>query len=240
MTIFGTIALYTAVKPVKPSHQVNTREQLIEARDEKARYYSAVRRYMRLLAPFYDTGTLPISSLRDKVVNLTNAPKGSRILDVGTGTGKQAFAFAKKGFNVTGIDLSEDMIKVAQTKNRYEHARFQIGDAANLPFEDSSFDVTSVSFALHDMIPAIRRKALKEMARVTKPHGTIVVVDYALPKNRILSQLVFNFVRLYELYYPEFIRSNLKGLLNDSGIKVSEELHVLLGAARIIKGIKND
>jgi demethylmenaquinone methyltransferase/2-methoxy-6-polyprenyl-1,4-benzoquinol methylase len=206
---------------------------------DEENYYSSIRSYIRFLAPFYDTGTFFISGLRGKVVDFTNARKGSRVLDVGTGTGKQAFAFAKRGFDITGIDLSEEMIKIARKNNRYENGKFQIGDAASLPFEDNSFDVTCVSFALHDMIPTIRRKTVKEVVRVTKPHGTIVVVDYSLPKNKILRQLVFNIIKLYELYYPEFIRSDLKRLLKNSGIQVSEEHSVLLGAARIIKGIKN-
>ena len=74
---------------------------------------------------------------------------GSRILDVGTGTGKQAFAFAKKGYDVTGIDLSEAMLKVANKKNNYEDVKFTVADASNLPFKDSSFDVSGVSFALY-------------------------------------------------------------------------------------------
>jgi 2-polyprenyl-3-methyl-5-hydroxy-6-metoxy-1,4-benzoquinol methylase len=52
-----------------------------------------------------------ISGLRGKVVDFTNPGSGSRILDVATGTGKQAFAFAKKGYDVIGVDLSEAMLK---------------------------------------------------------------------------------------------------------------------------------
>ncbi len=209
--------------------------------DEEEKYYSLLKNYARILAPFYDTvfGSLSLgseSTLRDKVVDFTCARNGSRILDVATGTGRQAFAFAKRGYDVVGIDLSEDMLKVAKKKNKYEKVKFEIADATNLPFEDNRFDVSCVSFALHDMILVIREKALKEMVRVTKPNGTVVIVDYALPKNKVSRFFIYHLVKLYEPYYPEFIKSDLKALLRKSGIEVEEEFPVLFGAGRIIKG----
>ena len=207
--------------------------------DEEKEYYSLVKKVFDILAPFYDIVAAPLSRLRGRVVDFTGAEKGSRILDVATGTGKQAFAFAEKGYDVTGIDLSEAMLKVANKKNRYKNVNFQVADATNLPFEDHSFDVASVSFALHDMPLTIREKVLKEMVRVTKPEGMIVIVDYALPRNRIGRFLIYHFVRLYEReYYLRFIKSDLEALLRKSCIEIKEELRVLLGAVRILKGTK--
>lgn len=208
--------------------------------DEEEKYYSLLKKYASILAPFYDAVTLIISGVRDKVVDFANLRSGSIVLDIGTGTGKQAFAFAKKGYDVVGVDLSEDMLRIANRKNKYENARFQVADASNMPFEDRSFGASCVSFALHDMIPAIREKALRETARVTKQNGTIVIVDYALPKNRISRFLVYHIVKLYEPYYEEFIKSDLETLLTESGIEIKERLPVLLGAGRIIKGSKMD
>jgi len=251
MTMFGTVALYKTLKPRGPSKEavnlkgrggkiIPMKNRNYKVLDEEERYYLLLKKYARILAPFYDTVTVVISGVRDKVVDFTNARTGSRILDVGTGTGKQAFAFSKKGYDVTGVDLSEVMLKVAEKKNKYENARFEIADATNLPFEDNSFDVSCVSFALHDMIPTIREKALKEMVRVTKPKGTIMIVDYALPKNKISRFLIYHFIKLYEPYYPEFIKSALEALLKKSGIEIKEELTVLLGAGRILKGARMD
>ncbi len=209
--------------------------------DEEREYYSLVKKVFDILAPFYDIVAMPLSRLRRRVVDFSGAEKGSRILDVATGTGKQAFAFAEKGYDVTGIDLSEAMLKVANNKNRYKNVNFQVADATNLPFEDNSFDVSCISFALHDMPLTIREKVLKEMVRVTKPEGMIVVVDYALPRNRLGRFLIYHFVRLYEReYYSRFIKSDLEALLRKSDIETKEELWVLLGAGRILKGTKVD
>lgn len=208
--------------------------------DEEEEYYSIVKKAFEELAPFYDIVTIsPVSSrLRDKVVDFTNARKGSKILDVGTGTGQQAFAFAKKGYDVIGIDLSEAMLEVANRKNKYENMKFEVADATNLPFENNHFDVSCASFVLHDMPLTIRKKVLKEMVRVTKPKGMIVIVDYALPENKIRRFLIYHFVKLYEgKYYLEFIKSDLEALLRKSGIEIKEELPVLLGAGRILNGI---
>lgn len=137
--------------------------------DEEKEYYLLVRKVFAILAPFYDAIVAPFSSVRDRVVNFTNAQKGFKILDVATGTGQQAFAFEKKGYEVIGIDLSEAMLNVAKKKNKSRNAKFEVADATNLPFEDNRFDVSSVSFALHDMPLSVREKVLKEMVRVTKP-----------------------------------------------------------------------
>ena len=207
--------------------------------DEEKEYYSLIKKVFDVLAPFYDFVTLPFSRIRERVVNFTDARNGSTILDVAAGTGKQAFAFAKKGYEVIGIDLSEAMLKVARKKNKYGNVKFEVGDATNLPFEDSSFDVSCVSFGLHDMPLTIREKAFKEMVRVTKTKGMIVIVDYALPENKISRFLIYHFVNLYEgRYYSTFIKSDLEALLKKTGIEIKEELPVLLGAGKISKGIK--
>jgi len=209
--------------------------------DEEKEYYSLIRKVFDILAPFYDIVTMPFSRIRDQLVNFTDARKGSKILDIATGTGKQAFAFAKQGHEVIGIDLSEAMLKVANKKNRYGNVRFEVADATNLPFEDNSFDVSCVSFGLHDMPLTIREKALKEMVRVTKTKGTVVIVDYALPRNKIGRFLIYHFVNLYEgRYYSAFIKSDLGALLGKTGVEIKGELPVLLGAGKILKGLRID
>jgi demethylmenaquinone methyltransferase/2-methoxy-6-polyprenyl-1,4-benzoquinol methylase len=202
-------------------------------------YYQYIKKWFNRWAPIYDIIDIPLSKVRDKVVDFTNARNDSRILDIATGTGKQAFAFAKNGYDVIGIDLSEDMLKIANKKNKYKNVRFEVADATNMPFENKYFDVSCVSFALHDMPLSIREKVLQEMVRVSKPKGIMVIVDYALPKNRICKYLTYHFVKSYESkYYPEFIKSDLEALLRKSGIEIKEELPVLLGAGRILKGTR--
>lgn len=208
--------------------------------NEEKEYYSFTKRVWDIFAPYYNIVVIPISIVRNKVVDFTNAKKGSKIIDIATGTGKQAFAFAKKDYNVTGIDLSEAMLKIADKKNKYRNLKFKVADATNMPFKNNSFDVSCISFALHDMPLTIEEKVLREMARVTKTNGIIVIVDYALPKNKFGRFLIYHFVKLYErYYYPEFIKSDLKTLLRKNGIQVKKEIQILFGAGRILKGTKH-
>lgn len=67
--------------------------------DEEREYYSLIKKWFAIWAPFYDIFNLldTFVKVRDKVVEFTNAENGSKILDIATGTGKQAFAFAKRG-----------------------------------------------------------------------------------------------------------------------------------------------
>lgn len=202
-------------------------------------YYSYIKRWFKRWAPVYDLVDIFISGVRDKVADFTNAREGSKILDVATGTGKQAFAFAKRGYVVEGIDLSEDMLKVAHQKNKYENATFRVADATHLPFEDERFDVSCISFALHDMPFTIRERVLEEMIRVTKKEGMVAVVDYALPADKIGRYFVYHLIKSYESrYYPEFVKSEIRTLLKRLGIEIKKEHAVLLGAGRIIKGVK--
>lgn len=208
--------------------------------DNEKEYYLLVRKAFAILAPFYDIVAAPFSGVRDRMVNFTGAQKGSKILDIATGTGQQAFAFAKKGCEVIGIDLSEAMLNVAKKKNKYRNAKFEIADATNLPFEDNSFDISSISFALHEMPLSIREKVLKEMVRVTKPKGIIVIADYDLPKKKISKYLVYYVTVLFETkYYKSFIKSDLEVLLNKNRIKIIEKDTVMHGVGRIWKGINN-
>ncbi len=212
--------------------------------NNEAEYYSLTKRAFGLLAPFYDlvTSVLSfglISGMRSRVVDLAAPFNGSKILDVATGTGDQALAFAKKGFDVMGVDITEAMLKIANKKNKFGNAKFQPADATALPFQNGSFDVSTISFALHDMPLAIREKVLREMTRVTRPGGSVMIVDYSLPGNKIGAFLAYRFVFLYERsYYSEFIRSDLRALINRSGIEIIDERPALFGVARIYKGRK--
>lgn len=206
---------------------------------EETEYYTLTKKAFDFLAPFYNILTLPLVRVRNQVVDLVNAGKGSTVLDVATGTGQQAFAFAKHGYDVIGVDLTESMLGIGRKHNKGGLVKFEAADATHLRFEENSFDVSCISFALHDMPPSIREKVLQEMVRVTKSGGVIVIVDYDLPRNKIGRALIYRLISLYEgEYYKQFIVSDLNSLLRKTSVEVIERLSVLFGAVRILKGIK--
>jgi len=207
---------------------------------ETTRYYELTRKVFDILAPYYDTFNVFLRGVRRKAADLARAERGSKVLDVACGTGKQAFAFAAEGHDVTGIDITRAMLEVAVRKNKRPNLRFEEGDATRLPYGDESFDVTTISFALHDMPRSIQERVVQEISRVVKADGCVVIVDYALPKNRVGRFLVYHLVKLYEGdYYVKFIHSDLEALLAHSGIRITEECTALAGAVRMIRGVRN-
>lgn len=200
--------------------------------EEERHYYALNAKVWPVFAPFYDVLTRPLRRLRRAVVNQAGVAPGSRVLDVATGTGAQALAFADAGADVIGIDLCEAMLRIARKKAGAEHVEFRQADASELPFEDGRFDVTCVSFGLHEMPETVRRRVLLEMARVTKPSGKIIVVDYALPRNPLASTIVYHLVKLYERdNYAEFVRADLHAMLRQAGLAEATERSVPSRAA---------
>ena len=207
--------------------------------DREREYYSLNQRVYALFAPFYDLVTFPARNLRREVAALASVHARSRVLDVGTGTGAQARAFAATAGRVVGVDLSRPMLVIARRKNRFPNLTFQQADATELPFGDASFDVSCVSFVLHEMPASIREPTIAEMARVTKPGGMVFVVDYAPPRG-VLGHVISQVVRLYEPYcYLDFIRSDLHALLQRMGLDRRDERFTLHGGVRIVIGARS-
>ncbi len=206
---------------------------------EAKAYYALTGKAFGLLAPVYNLMTLPLTRVRHQVVDFAEPIRGPLVLDVATGTGQQAFAFAERGCQVVGVDLTEAMLSIARRNNRDGLVQFEAGDATGLRYTDGHFDITCISFALHDMPLAIRARVLREMVRVTKTDGTLMIIDYGLPSGSLSRVIAFGLISLYERgYYREFIASNLIRAVEEAGIQVTAELDALRGIARILKGRK--
>jgi malonyl-CoA O-methyltransferase len=123
------------------------------------------RRYFDCLAPRWDRIADP-RDLGAIAAALGDVPPPRRALDVGTGTGNAAFLVAERfpGAEVTGVDLSAEMIAIARAKG--SRVRFETADAAALPFEGGSFDLVTLSNAI---------PFFDEVARVLAPDGTLLV-----------------------------------------------------------------
>lgn len=205
------------------------------AADEERAYYEQSRRVYPKFAPWYDAIVRPIRGLRRDVATLAGVTSGMRVLDVATGTGEQAIAFAKRGADVVAIDMSPAMLAIARTKIGAANVTLIEADATALPFPDASFDVVSTSFALHEMPPEVRARAVQELVRVARPGARVVVVDYALPHRPAWAAIVTRAVALYERdSYPEFVRSDLLALLTSSGLDVQSRRTAILGAVQIV------
>jgi ubiquinone/menaquinone biosynthesis C-methylase UbiE len=193
--------------------------------------------YGSVFASIYDVITAPLCRLRRRVTRMARIEPGVHAIDIATGTGAQARSFAKAGASVVGIDLSARMLNIARRKARTSAIRFVEADATMLPEPHASFDVACISFALHEMPETVRARVISEIARVTRPGGTIVIVDFMRPRNRVWRFAVEHLIALVERdSYREFLRSDLRGLLARSDISMVEECSALLGIARLVVG----
>ena len=114
---------------------------------------------------------------RRAVVRSLDVQAGERILDLAAGTGTSAEPIRAAGARVVPCDFSLGMLRVG--KSRAPHLPFTAGDALRLPFADAAFDAVTISFGLRNTADV--DAALREMARVTRPGGRLVVCEFSHP-----------------------------------------------------------
>lgn len=203
----------------------------------KKKYRRLIKERFKLISPIYNLVTFPLGKLRRKVVKFAELEKNAKILDIGTGTGRQAFAFAKEGYKVIGIDISEEMLKKAKLNNRFPNVSFQITDATKMPFENNHFDGVCASFTLHEMPRQIINQVLDEMVRVTKPQGTVLIIDFAAVKESFSKRLMYHFLSMVEGHmYSQFVQLDLLSFLKHRGIVVEKKWSILWGMGNMLKG----
>jgi demethylmenaquinone methyltransferase/2-methoxy-6-polyprenyl-1,4-benzoquinol methylase len=142
------------------------------------------------IARRYDAANAVLSlgahrSWRAAAVRLSGVARGQRVLDCATGTGDLALAFKRavgpQG-EVVGTDFCAEMLQSAPAKAKGAglEVRFEVADALALPFDAGSFDVASIGFGIRNVDDPVR--CLREMARVVRPGGRVVVLEFGQPE----------------------------------------------------------
>jgi len=149
------------------------------------------------VAPKYDKANTVLSLgvhhlWRRKFVNLSGVKSGAIILDCATGTGDLAIEFKKRvgpAGRVIGTDFCAEMLESAPDKARSlgMDIEFQLADVTELPYLDHQFDLTSISFGIRNVENPV--KAISEMARVTKPNGKVMVLEFGQMQIPVVSPL---------------------------------------------------
>lgn len=118
---------------------------------------------------------------------------GEAVLDCATGTGDLAIAFRKaagEGGRVVGTDFVPEMLEIARVKA--PAIQFEVADVTRLPYPDGSFNVASISFGIRNVNDPGR--GIAEMARVLKPGGRLIVLEFGQPGNRAFG-VVYDWYR---------------------------------------------
>ena len=137
------------------------------------------------VAPRYDVTNAVLSLGRDRswrtaVAAAVDAREGERVLDVAAGTGTSSLALARKGARVVACDFSLGMLRAGARRAPARPSVPRVaGDALALPFADGAFDAVSISFGLRNLVDP--DAGLRELLRVTRPGGRLVVCEFSHP-----------------------------------------------------------
>ena len=219
-----------------------------------------VRALFDTIAPRYDLIN-DLQSLwlhrrwKKRLVTLANLRPDQRALDLCCGTGDIAFALADSGADVVGLDFSKPMLDQAIRRNCDLTVTFREGDALETGLPDEHFDCTTIAFGLRNL--ASFENGLREMHRVTKPGGKLLVLDFGKPGFgpwrwiyfRYLKWIVPCFGRIFCSDAPAYayIHESLENYPAQAGVeKEMRELgckqtaiHRILGSAMTINvGVK--
>ncbi|WP_403021576.1 bifunctional demethylmenaquinone methyltransferase/2-methoxy-6-polyprenyl-1,4-benzoquinol methylase UbiE [Salinibacterium sp. GXW1014] len=114
---------------------------------------------------------------RHAVVKAIAPQPGERILDIAAGTGTSSEVISRSGAHVVAADFSHGMLEVGRRK--HPQIDFVQADAMDLPFGGAEFDAVTISFGLRNIEDP--KRALREMCRVLKPGGRLVVCEFSTP-----------------------------------------------------------
>ncbi|MCH6256618.1 methyltransferase domain-containing protein [Puniceicoccaceae bacterium K14] len=131
--------------------------------------------------------------ITEQLLNLLDLPKGSKILDVGAGTGNYSFALANAGYEVTAIEPSQVMRNQGK---QHDQITWVEGTAEKLPFDSTSFDGAVMTLCMHHF--SDWKLGMKEAARVTG-NGPIIILTFDAFSNKIFW--LFH-------YFPEFLEKD--------------------------------
>jgi demethylmenaquinone methyltransferase / 2-methoxy-6-polyprenyl-1,4-benzoquinol methylase len=120
---------------------------------------------------------------RRRAADLAQAGPGHQVLDVATGTGDLAIEMARRGATVIGSDFSEEMLSRARDKRA--DIVWEWANAMELPYEDDRFDAATVGFGARNFSDLER--GVREMARVVRPGGRVVILEITTPTRPPLS-----------------------------------------------------
>ncbi|HWI20547.1 MAG TPA: ubiquinone/menaquinone biosynthesis methyltransferase [Vicinamibacterales bacterium] len=155
-----------------------------------------VRALFATIADRYDLITKLLSYGQDArrkraLLSRAQVRRGERVLDLAAGTGDIAFGAAAQGAKAVGLDITHRMLQLANRRQgrggqALEHRRveFVTGDMSSLPFASASFDLVTTGYGLRN-VPELN-VAIDEIARVLKPGGRLLSLDFNRPENALV------------------------------------------------------
>jgi demethylmenaquinone methyltransferase/2-methoxy-6-polyprenyl-1,4-benzoquinol methylase len=184
-----------------------------------------------------------------------------RILDVATGTGDVALEIAAQtpaSVSIVGIDFSREMVELGKEKIRKspyaQRITMEVAPCEEIPFPEGSFDSVTIAFGIRNVVD--RLEGLKEMQRVLKPGGRVVILEFSTPCSKLFKTLYyFYFLRVLPVigglfskfgaykYLPDSVlefpsREEFKNLMAEAGFRNLSHYDLTCGIATVYVGGK--
>lgn len=158
----------------------------------------------------------------------------TKVLDLCCGSGQATQVLVQYSQDVTALDASPLSLKRA--RQNVPQAQYIEAEAEEMPFPNNHFDLVHTSVALHEMEPVQRRQILKEVYRVLKPGGVFTLVDFHAPTNPLFWPGLSLFLLLFETETAwHLLKTDLAGLLEETGFKVSDRTLYAGGSLQVIQ-----
>lgn len=184
-----------------------------------------------LLAPFYDLATKPLMDGRRRSLELLAPQSDERLLVLGAGTGLD-FPLLPHDVRAVGIDVSPGMLRRAKRRARERPIEVALMDGERLAFADASFDAAVLHLILAVIPDPVA--AAREVARVVRPGGRVVVFDKFLPEDEGPSSARVALNRLARVVATD-INRHAHAILDPSGLQITyEEPSAMRGFFRIL------
>lgn len=225
-----------------------------------------IREMFDSIAPRYDLLNRLLSLGIDKrwrrfAVKQISYSTNGRILDVATGTADVALEIASSTpdkVTIVGVDFSPQMVELGRVK--VEQSQFakritlQVAPCESIPFEDNIFDSATIAFGIRNVVD--RLCGLKEMLRVLKPSGKIVILEFSNPRSKFFKALYnFYFLKILPVigglfsdfgaykYLPDSVlefpsQEDFKAIMTEAGFKNVTHTDLTFGIATVYTGEK--
>jgi len=210
--------------------------------NQSKRYIPALS--FRWLTPLYDPllkWIMHEQTFKLKLIENAKIQPGMKILDLGCGTGTLTLMIKHmhSDASITGLDGDPQVLDIARQKSRGVNIQWDEGLASSLPYPDSAFDRVVTSLVIHHLTTDGKRRAFKEIFRVLKAQGELLVLDFGAPHSPLASFMTSYMRRLEEVadnfdgLIPQFIAEAGFGVVHEA-----EHFLTLFGSLSLWRAVK--
>jgi len=180
---------------------------------------------------------------RIKTVEFANLATGEQVLDLCCGSGKlipYISPYVAPNGHITAVDICESAIRIARKKTKNQSITLHLASATHLPFRTSFFDKCFISMGLHHMSKHDRYLTLREVCRVLKTGGSLIVDEYHLPEKTLSRVMAHAFIKAYESIgaHKMIASASLIKEIEIAGLKIKRRKTICRGFIQLVEAIR--